>query len=131
MVDSMRYKEWFEMSKKDLKSAHILFEHDADHGIVCFHCQQAAEKYLKGFLIFKSGLLEQGHNLIKLCRKASSYEKSFNELIKDCSFVNAFYVETRYPAEDPLNIAKEDVQECFSILRKLTDKIDKLVQKTT
>jgi HEPN domain-containing protein len=125
LVDSVRYKEWLEMAKKDMKSAHILFEHEADFGIVCFHCQQTLEKYLKGYLIFKTGLLEQGHNLIKLCRKAASYDKSFNELIKDCSFVNTFYIETRYPAEDPLSITNEDVLECFSILEKIIDKIDK------
>jgi hypothetical protein len=41
LVDSIRHKEWFEMAKKDLQSAEMLFEHDADNGIVCFHCQQA------------------------------------------------------------------------------------------
>ena len=45
MVDTKRYKEWLTMAEKDLKSAKILFEHDADYGIVCFHCQQAIEKY--------------------------------------------------------------------------------------
>lgn len=57
MVDSKKYEEWLQMAKKDLQSAKILFEHDGDYGIVCFHCQQAIEKYLKGFLIFKSGKL--------------------------------------------------------------------------
>jgi len=45
VVDTKRYKEWLTMAEKDLKSAKILFEHDADYGIVCFHCQQAIEKY--------------------------------------------------------------------------------------
>lgn len=49
MVDSKRYEEWFKMAKKDLNGARILYEHGGDNGIVCFHCQQAIEKYLKGF----------------------------------------------------------------------------------
>lgn len=61
MVDSKRYKEWFAIAEKDLKSAKILFEHDVDYGIVCFHCQQAIEKYLKGYLILKSGELIEGN----------------------------------------------------------------------
>jgi hypothetical protein len=30
MVDSVRYKDWFEMAKKDLQGARILFEHGAE-----------------------------------------------------------------------------------------------------
>ncbi len=45
-MDSVKYKDWFEMAKKDIKSAEILFQHEADNGI-CFHSQQAIEKYLK------------------------------------------------------------------------------------
>lgn len=51
LVDTKRYKDWFDIAEKDLKSAKILFQHDADYGIVCFHCQQAIEKYLKGYII--------------------------------------------------------------------------------
>lgn len=115
MVDTKRYKEWLIMAEKDLKSAKILFEHDADYGIVCFHCQQAIEKYLKGYLIFKSGELAEGHSLVKLCKKALGYDRSFEKLLKDCAFVNAFYFETRYPAEDPMVVTTEDVEECFRI----------------
>lgn len=88
MVDSIKYKEWFEMAKKDLKSAEILFEHDADNGIVCFHCQQAIEKYLKGFLINATGELQEGHNLIKLCKKASIHDGTLSEFIKDLALIN-------------------------------------------
>jgi len=34
LVDSVKHKEWFEMARKDMKSAEILYEHDADNGIV-------------------------------------------------------------------------------------------------
>jgi HEPN domain-containing protein len=45
---------WFLMAHKHLKSANILFEHEADNEIVCFHCQQAIEKYFKKILIYIS-----------------------------------------------------------------------------
>ncbi|MDT3698664.1 MAG: HEPN domain-containing protein [Thermincola sp.] len=123
MVDTKRYKEWLIMAEKDLKSARILFEHDADYGIVCFHCQQAIEKYLKGYLIFKSGELAEGHSLVKLCKKVAGFERSFEKLLKDCAFVNAFYIETRYPAEDPMSVAREDVVECFRIVETVISKV--------
>ncbi len=130
MVDTKRYKDWMVMAGKDLKSAKILFEHDADYGIVCFHCQQAMEKCLKGYIIFKSGELIEGHSLIKLCKHAARYEASFKCLLKDCAFVNAFYIETRYPAEDPMLVAKEDVEECFRITESLMSKITEEIGET-
>lgn len=51
MVDTLKYKEWFEIANKDLNGAKILYEYDADYGLVLFHLQQTVEKYLKGYLI--------------------------------------------------------------------------------
>lgn len=127
MVDTIRYNEWFRMAEKDMKSAKILFEHDADNEIICFHCQQAIEKYLKGYLICVSGELQAGHNLMRLCKKAMVYEKSFGRFLKDLAFVNTFYIETRYPAEDPLVVNNEDTKECMDIVDKIVAKIDSLM----
>jgi len=115
LVDTKKYNEWFGMALKDLNGAKILFEHDADFGLVCFHCQQVIEKYFKGYLIFKTGRLYEGHSLIKLCKFAMEHESGFGQFLKDCSFVNSFYIETRYPAEDPIYVSKEDTVECIRI----------------
>jgi len=45
MVDIIKYKEWIEIAKKDLKGAKILYEYDGDYGLVLFHLQQSVEKY--------------------------------------------------------------------------------------
>jgi len=111
MVDTIKYKEWIEIAKKDFKGAKILYEYGGDYGLVLFHLQQSVEKYLKGYLIYKTGLLQDGHSLIKLCKKASNYNAEFRKFIKDCAFLNGYYIETRYPAEDPLIADEEDVKE--------------------
>ncbi len=128
MVDTKRYREWFEKSNKDLKGAEILFEHDGDFGLVCFHCQQAIEKYLKGYLIYKTGVLQDGHNLVKLCKKASEFSQVFKEYLKECAFVNTFYIETRYPADDPLIASKEDVEECLDIVHRIIETIESQIK---
>ena len=47
-------KEWFEIGDSDLASAEFLLKmHPVPNEIICYHCQQAAEKYLKGFLALK------------------------------------------------------------------------------
>ena len=115
------------MAQKDIRSAKILYEHDADNEIVCFHCQQAIEKYLKGYLICKTGQLQEGHSLIKLLKKAMMHNSVFGSFIKDVAFVNTYYIETRYPATDPLIISTEDVQECLTIVTTIVGEIDKLL----
>lgn len=43
--------EWFEFAKRDLKSAEFLIDmHPRPIEIICYHCQQCAEKYLKGYI---------------------------------------------------------------------------------
>ena len=45
--------KWIEKADEDRLVVHQLFEADSiARGTIGFHCQQAAEKYLKAFLIF-------------------------------------------------------------------------------
>ena len=127
MVDSVNHNEWFIMAEKDIRSARILFEHGADNEVVCFHCQQAIEKYLKGYLIYVTGELQEGHSLVKLCKKAMTHSDAFKIFVKDLAFVNTFYIETRYPAVDPLIVSREDVAECFRIVDAIVKQINQLI----
>ncbi|KYH35607.1 HEPN domain protein [Clostridium tepidiprofundi DSM 19306] len=127
MVDTTRPNELFSMGDKDLRGAKILYEYDGDYGLVCFHLQQAVEKYLKGFLICNTGILQSGHNLFRLCKIATRYDKNMNKFLKDCAFLNAYYIETRYPAEEPLIASREDVEEGI----KIAEKIIKYIQNST
>lgn len=90
MVDSANANEWFVMARKDIKAAKILLEHEADSEMVCFHCQQAIEKYLTGYLVDKSGRLQDGHNLVKLCKQVMLYNEAFAASLKDMAFVETF-----------------------------------------
>jgi len=45
--------EWFNIADADLSSAEYLRGMSpAPLEIICYHCQQSAEKYLKGYLAF-------------------------------------------------------------------------------
>jgi len=127
MVDTLKYKEWFATAKKDLKGAEILYEHNADYGLVLFHLQQAVEKYLKGYLILKTGMLQEGHSLIRLCKKATTLDNRFRKFIKDCAFLNGYYIETRYPAEDPLIAEDDDVKDGLKFTKEIIEFIEKLI----
>lgn len=121
MVDTIKYKDWFEMGDKDFRGAKILYEYHGDYGLVLFHLQQAVEKYLKGYLISKTGLLQDGHSLIKLCKKAAIHDAEFKKFIKDCAFLSGYYIETIYPAEDPLIAEGDEVVEGLRITEEIIE----------
>ncbi len=44
---------WLKKAENDLRTAeYIMTMHDPPYDTVCFHAQQCAEKYIKGFLTF-------------------------------------------------------------------------------
>ncbi len=46
--------EWFKIAESDLASANFLRKmHPPPLENICYHCQQAAEKFLKGYLAFR------------------------------------------------------------------------------
>jgi HEPN domain-containing protein len=124
MVDSQRYMDWIETAKKDYRAAQILFEHGADNSLVCFHCQQAIEKCFKGYLVKNNGVLVEGHGLVKLCKMCESYNRDFHVFLKDVALINEYYVETRYPADEPMIVSNEETKECMAITEKIFYFID-------
>lgn len=119
MVDTLRYKDWIEKAERDIKSAKILKEHDCGNDVVAFHCQQSVEKLLKAYLISKGEGIVSGHSLIYLCKLSEKHNSEFKKYIKDCGFLNQYYIETRYPADNPLIISDYESEECISIAEKI------------
>jgi len=106
-------KEWLHKANSDLLSAQILIEHDPPVlDTALFHCQQAVEKLLKGFLAWKSVQFEKVHSLtylLDLCEKENPAFASMREQIETLA---PFAVEIRYPG-DILDITQEEAREIF------------------
>jgi HEPN domain-containing protein len=123
MVDSRRFEDWFDSSKRSFRGAEILFaSNDADvYEIVAFHCQQAVEKYLKGIILQNSAELIGSHSLVYLYDRASEYTL-LPVTRKDCAYLNQYYIESRYPADTPLSVTEQDVEKCMNIAIKMMPK---------
>ena len=122
MADSKRYMDWYDKSSKDLEGAKILFKYGGDLSIVAFHCQQSIEKLLKGYILKETQTLSEGHSLVYLCRQIMNFDSSIRMYLKDCAYVNQFYLETRYPADLPTIITNEEAEECILIAEKMQQK---------
>ncbi|MBN1050093.1 HEPN domain-containing protein [Clostridium botulinum] len=119
MVDTLRYKDWIDKAERDIKSAKILKEHECGNDVVAFHCEQAVEKSLKAYLIFKGEGIVSGHSLIYLCKVSEKHNNDFKQYIKDCGFLNQYYIETRYPADNPLIVSDYESEECVKIAEEI------------
>lgn len=121
MVDSKSYEEWIDMAKKDLRGAKILHEAKGVEKLVAFHCQQAVEKYLKAFLIKETGFLHRGHYLMGLLKKCYQIDENFKKFIIQVTFLNSYYIETRYPAEEGLVVDEEDAKKCIEYASQILE----------
>jgi len=94
--------EWFRLSNNDLFVTKKCYEefNPKQTEISCYHCQQCAEKALKGYLIFK-GVSEPPkiHNLEILCNDCKNFDEEFDKLFNFCSKLTPFSSIARYPNE--------------------------------
>lgn len=121
-------EKWLDMAIRDLKSAKVLFEHDCGNDYVAFHCQQAIEKALKALIIYLYATLEQGHSLLYLCKKVMAQREEFSQYLKDCAFVNQYYIETRYPNENAIIVSNEEAENCLNIAENILNAVKEVIK---
>lgn len=113
--DSLFYYKWLDKALSDLQAARILLTWGGDPPMTAFHCQQAIEKALKGYLLFKTGRHFDGHNLTYLCRQAAQVDRSFVEYLDESAALNNLYIETRYPTDLPFELTERQVQRLMNM----------------
>jgi HEPN domain-containing protein len=112
--------EWFYFADSDFDSAQILNNAYRKHGeIICYHCQQAVEKYLKAFLCYNGIIPPKIHVLETLCALCSDFDSSFNNIAKDCAYLSPFAVHARYPLE--IEITNVNIEKSLEIAQKVKD----------
>jgi HEPN domain-containing protein len=112
--------EWFYFADADLDSALILNAAYRKHNeIICYHCQQAVEKYLKAFLCYNGVIPPKNHVLESLCALCSEFDSSFNEIAKNCAYLSPFAVHARYPLE--MEITGSNTVKSLEIAQKVKD----------
>ena len=105
MVEEEFVKKWFRFAEMDLGSAKKLLEtmYPAPLEIICYHCQQAAEKYLKGVIIAFGEEPEKTHDLSKLLNVLQKFTELSAEFRQVALTLTQFGVRVRYPDEIPVD----------------------------
>jgi HEPN domain-containing protein len=111
-----KHEEWLILAQEDLLAAHHLLEAELIR-LSSFHCQQSAEKALKGFLAFKKQDILKTHDLVKLIKLCSNFDEVFNTLERQAELLNPYISKSRYP-EDCLVIPTESKAKEALIMAK-------------
>ena len=91
-------REWVRKAEADHRGARTLDgKKPPVHDLVCFHCQQCAEKYLKALLEELGLAVAKTHDLDKLLSTLRSHHPSLRSLRRGLRFLTEFAVDTRYP----------------------------------
>lgn len=94
--------EWLSKAEADLTAAEILAAAKTHDYFTCaFHCQQAAEKFIKAFLVRHQIEFRKIHDLDQLLGLASQAEPMLQERLASCGWLTPFGVEFRYPGDQP------------------------------
>ena len=118
-------KEWIEKAEEDYGFACVGLEHTNYFAQVCFHFQQASEKYLKAFIVAHKLEFRAVHNLLELLEICRQTEPDIEELEQACRFLNPFYIDTRYPVHWPAQYDKDTTIEAKDMTDKIRDWIKK------
>lgn len=122
-------RRWLELAEGDWKSAnHLLTLYPHQLEVICYLCEQSAEKLLKGFLVPYMEDIPRTHDLMKLCRLCEEQDADFAELFDPCARLMPYGVQVRYPNNTELY--EEDMQIALKDLSKMIEMIQpKLQQK--
>ena len=95
---------WVHKAESDLDVARqIATGKRPHHDETCFHCQQAAEKYLKALLQELGLAIPRIHDLADLLELLLAHDATLRRLRRGMDFLTQFAVEYRYPGENASN----------------------------
>lgn len=93
-------RAWLIKSRNDLDTARQIGALPDGHlDAAIYHCQQAAEKAVKGFLSFCDHRLERSHDVERLVELAAGYDPGFASLVDAANILTPYATAYRYPGE--------------------------------
>ena len=116
-----RARQWIIKAMEDMRVMEHEFsfsEEDVVTSAVCFHAQQAVEKFLKAFLVLKGVEFGKTHNLELLLELCKRLDPEFERI--EIGNLTQYAIEVRYPDEFYIPTLEEAKEE-YEIARQIKD----------
>lgn len=109
---------WLRKAASDVTAMEASFQ-AGSLDAACFHAQQAAEKYLKAFLVHAGASFPFTHNLAKLVEVCASIESEFKHLLPAADCLTPYAVQVRYDQDFWPSV--EDANEALSAAHRVRE----------
>jgi len=117
-------REWLQVAEADLRAATELGSRGLGE-VALYHCQQAAEKALKGYLAFQEQPLMKTHNVTALVAEAQQLDPAFASAVSAADRLTPYATRFRYPpagappTESEVRQAVDDARAVYDLVLSL------------
>lgn len=116
-------REWLRKAEVDFKTARHLYQSGPDFaGGSAFHSQQAAEKYLKAFLVWHQIEFQKTHDIKALLKLAGKADQNIPQNLMDTVSLTPYGVEYRYPGDYP-EVTRSDAEKALSLAESVRTEV--------
>jgi HEPN domain-containing protein len=130
--DNLNVAEWVQYAQEDYNLAVTIVKTHSPYPvpirIVCYQCQQSAEKILKAYMIAKEGERTKTHDLEKLLEQCARHSSDFSRFDTACATLSTYVAASRYPSNMGLTELrmKQAMRDAFRILEFVKSKLREL-----
>lgn len=110
--------EWLHKAEADASGAEVLLKSRRReiNDLICFHCQQAVEKYIKARLQEADARFPKTHDLSQLIALVIPHDPLWGVLCDSLRDLDSYAVETRYPGR---SASRQAAREAMRIMRRV------------
>jgi HEPN domain-containing protein len=126
MADPELVKRWIQKADEDFGYAALSLEEGFTFfPQICWHFQQAAEKYLKAYIVAFDLEFRKIHDLSALLHICEKHNPSFSALLEECTYLQKYYVEARYPVMWEISCSKDETHRARQAIQNIIDFVKK------
>ena len=116
-------QQWLNRAHKDLVSGEVLLRGGfEDYENVGFHAQQAAEKYIKAFLVRHQIEFPKTHNIALLRQLVANVDPELAKSLAEADALTPYGVEFRYPGDLP-SVSRDEGERAVRLAEETRDLI--------
>jgi HEPN domain-containing protein len=122
-------KAWIRFAEGDLAVAMREMQSESPvYHTICFLCQSAAEKFLKGYLISVGWKLEKTHDIVELIGYCAKHDENLGSMIAEGAILNEYIVAGRYPGDVfAEHIDSEASEEALKAVKRIETQVKALM----
>ncbi len=110
-------RQWLSKARTDLRAAEVAIGNDLAE-VAVYHCQQAAEKTLKAFLVFRQEPFRKTHNLKELGEACLALDASLPPSVGESFRLTEYVWIFRYPG-GPRDLEEGEADIALRLARRL------------